>query len=194
MLSRSGLVIEVASNGREGVNKVAEAHWDLVLMDINMPEMDGLSATRAIRALPGTADLPIIALTANAFQNDRNACFAAGMNDFIAKPVSPAVLQEKLMRWLPEPDAAQRSERSGEEAATPGATAQEQPSPEVLRALLTELESLLGAGDLASRQLARDNAAVLRSGLGDVAEAVFDAIEHYDYEAAQILLVRARSG
>ena len=194
MLSRSGLVIEVASNGREGVNKVAEAHWDLVLMDINMPEMDGLSATRAIRALPGTADLPIIALTANAFQNDRNACFAAGMNDFIAKPISPAVLQEKLMRWLPEPTAEQRIERSGEEAAAPVAAAQEKASPEVLSALLTELESLLGAGDLASRQLARDNAAVLRSSLGDVAEAVFDAIEHYDYEAAQILLVRARSG
>ena len=186
MLARSGLVIETANNGKEGVSKVISAPWDLVLMDINMPEMDGLSATRAIRALPGKASLPIVALTANAFENDRDACIAAGMNDFIAKPISPAVLQETLLRWLPDPDTAQRFERG---------TTQQEPepvvAPEVFRSLLAELAALLDSGDLASRQFARVNAVALRSGLGDVAEAVFDAIDHYDYEAAQILLSRA---
>ncbi len=190
MLSRSGLLIEEATNGREAVEMVVQGGWDLVLMDVNMPEMDGLSATRAIRALPGCAGLPIVALTANAFENDRNACLAAGMNDFIAKPISPAALQEALLRWLPAGNAAgAAAERNDAPTARKEAHA-----PDVIAALLVELESLLSSGDLASRQLARDNADVLRSGLGDVAEAVFDAIEHYDYEAAQILLARAMSG
>ena len=189
MLSRSGLEVEAATNGREGVSRAAEGGWDLVLMDINMPEMDGLAAARAIRALPGTAELPIIALTANAFQNDRNACLAAGMNDFIAKPISPVVLQETLLRWLPEPHSEQLLERQ----TAPDDTDRERASPEVVAAVIAELTSLLTAGDLSARHLARENALMLRSSLGDVAEALFDAIDHYDYEAAQILLAKAHA-
>ena len=71
----------------------------MVLMDMQMPEMGGIEATRRIRAFWG-ADLPIVAMTANAYQDDRDACFRAGMNDFVVKPFSAELLQSCLLRWL----------------------------------------------------------------------------------------------
>ena len=77
--------------------------YDLLLLDVQMPEIDGLTVARQLRASPGP-QLPIVAMTANAFSDDQRACLAAGMNDHIAKPVDPQVLYRTLLRWLPAAD------------------------------------------------------------------------------------------
>ena len=101
LLAGAGLQVEVAENGRQAIERVLEGGHALVLMDMQMPEMDGLEATRAIRALPPERQLPILGMTANAFDVDRAACLAAGMDDFVSKPVDPPVLFALLNKWLP---------------------------------------------------------------------------------------------
>ncbi len=102
LLFGNGLVVDTAENGRIAVDKMSGAsqRYDLILMDVLMPVMDGLKATRAIRQLPKGNAIPIIAMTANAFEDDRQACIAAGMDDFAAKPIDPDALLATLNKWL----------------------------------------------------------------------------------------------
>ena len=99
-LTDLGLVVETACDGLEAVEMARNGHYDLVLMDMQMPEMDGLEATRAIRKLPGWQSVPIIALTANAMDESFRDCEAAGMNDLVRKPVELAALYATLDHWL----------------------------------------------------------------------------------------------
>jgi CheY-like chemotaxis protein len=100
LLEETGLEVVLANDGMEAVEQVGNTDFAAVLMDMQMPKMGGIDATLAIRKMPGQENLPILAMTANAFEEDRQKCMAAGMNDFITKPVRPGVLYAVLLKWL----------------------------------------------------------------------------------------------
>ena len=102
LLGAAEVAVDLATNGEEAVRRVQESPYGLVLMDLQMPVMDGFEATRRIRALPGFEKLPILAMTANAMAGDRERSLAAGMNDHVTKPIDPDALFEALLQWLPE--------------------------------------------------------------------------------------------
>jgi CheY-like chemotaxis protein len=100
MLEKMGCRIDVAANGKEAVSMALAMPYDLVLMDCQMPEMDGYQATQEIRIRMGERHVPILAMTANAMQGDRDKCIAAGMDDYISKPMKIEALRDALNRWL----------------------------------------------------------------------------------------------
>ena len=190
LLEELGLRIATAENGADVLEKTQRDTYDLILMDIQMPVMDGLTAVQRLREHDATRNIPVIAMTANAFDEDRERCLQAGMNDFITKPIDPDILYAALWQWLPHhqtiaPESAD---------AVPGPDA----STRVVsvfdaarqRAILAELEQLLAQNDLRSMNHWREHAASWREIFGDTAEMLERQIARYDYEQA-LATVRA---
>ena len=100
LLADSGLIVDTAENGEQAINKSKASAYALILMDMQMPVLNGLQATRAIREIPECKNTPILAMTANAFDEDKARCFEAGMNDFTVKPIDPKELFSTMLRWL----------------------------------------------------------------------------------------------
>ncbi|MSS72785.1 MAG: response regulator [Candidatus Latescibacteria bacterium] len=126
LLTESGLVPELAENGEVALRMVREKPYDAVLMDMQMPVMDGVTATQEIRKDGRFAKLPILAMTANAMAGDRDRCLEAGMNDHVAKPIDPDVLFATLLRWIPSRKGP-ASPKVPPAAPSPGAAASDDP-------------------------------------------------------------------
>jgi CheY-like chemotaxis protein len=109
LLEDTGLVVDVAVDGQSAVERASSGSYALILMDLQMPVLDGLEAARAIRQLPGMVTIPILALTANAFDGDRERCLEAGMDDHIGKPVGPDALCAIVLHWLQRSETRTRS-------------------------------------------------------------------------------------
>ncbi|MFU8765472.1 MAG: response regulator, partial [Haliea sp.] len=192
LLHSVGLTVDAAEDGVEALELAAHRHYDLVLMDLQMPNLDGLQATRALRGLEGWAQTPILAMTANAFEDDRRACLEAGMNDFIPKPVEPSELFKKLLQWLPSPqdrtDPAESAPVIGDPPRADTATVTDfdlARGPEVIERLATYLR----IGDIQATQLIREESALLRALLGaEKAERLLHRILRFEYDQASELL------
>jgi PAS domain S-box-containing protein len=120
LLKGAGMVVEVADNGRQAIMKLAAGRrYDVVLMDLQMPEMDGYAATEAIRADPAFRTLPIVAMTAHAMAEERERCLASGMNDHVSKPIDPDALFGALARWSGRQAERPEARRRSDAAASP---------------------------------------------------------------------------
>jgi len=118
-LRDAGMAVDIATNGRECLNALHCSHYDLVLMDIQMPVMDGLEATRRIRQSDRFKDLPVVAMTAHAMIGDREKSLAAGMNDHLTKPIDPDALYQVLKKWIRHPSAGTGQEIAADHGVSP---------------------------------------------------------------------------
>ncbi|MGE5384305.1 MAG: PAS domain S-box protein [Betaproteobacteria bacterium] len=134
LLRQVGLEVDVVADGAEAVARIPAGRYDLILMDVQMPVMDGIEATRRIRQMPAGGTIPILAMTANAFGEDRQRCLQAGMNDHVAKPVDPDALYAALLHWLSQ-DAAMPRNSAGSGIAPAVSMHAEAPDLDVARGL-----------------------------------------------------------
>ncbi len=193
LLHDAGLSADWAADGEEACAKVQIVDYDLVLMDMQMPGMDGLEATRAIRASIDDTRLPIVAMTANAFDEYRQHCLEAGMNDFVAKPVDPDRLFAVLLKWLPERPAPSDSpvpvveSPSLSHAMVDSQSGNDDPESidsEAMPDQLRRIEALLTAGDVEVNDLVAKMSRPLKSCFGDLGEYLVVSTARYEFETA----------
>ncbi|TAK44159.1 MAG: PAS domain S-box protein [Betaproteobacteria bacterium] len=165
LLAEGGFAIDTADNGEIALRKVQQQPYDLVLMDMQMPVMDGVTATREIRKLPGFAGLPIVAMTANVMASDIEQCLAAGMNGHVAKPIDPDELFSALLKWI----APRRGAAAREPAAPAAPPAPAQPEADAL-ASIPGLDVKAGMKRVLNKRTAYEN--LLRKFAAGQAEAV----------------------
>jgi CheY-like chemotaxis protein/HPt (histidine-containing phosphotransfer) domain-containing protein len=188
LLDQYGLVIDTAEDGAVAVRKASEQHYDLVLMDVQMPVLDGLDATVEIRKLPGAGALPIVAMTANALSGDRERCLAAGMNDYMSKPVEPETLEEKLQQWISPRQAVQQATKS---VVTPIAPAIGTGGLSGIPGLNAELGLRLTSGNAALYRKVVDKFAAAHRGDAALIDA---AISQHDWALARHLAHSLKGG
>ena len=179
ILGDAGVRVDIASNGAMALAKLAVTRYDGVLMDCQMPVMDGYDATRALRAEPRHANLPVIAMTANAMVGDKEKCLAAGMNDFIAKPIDVAQLFTTLARWVkPSQPAAAESPAGGREDGQPLAQAPAPGRPDAPEQAAAEppLPAIPGLRMEAALQRVGGNVKLMRKLLARFVETQIDAM------------------
>ncbi len=181
ILAEGDFDIDVAENGRVAVEKVQSKDYDIVFMDMQMPVMDGVEATRQIRKNPDMLMLPIVAMTANAMQSDRELCMNAGMNDHIAKPIDPQRLFSILLKWIPPKDgtSAPRQNRTARPA---------QREEDALHLDVAGLNVELGLQHvLGNQELYLSILRKYASNYKDAARTILTALSDGDYETAERL-------
>ncbi|MDD2919915.1 PAS domain S-box protein [Rhodoferax sp.] len=194
MLLQVGLLVTTASNGQQVLDLVRDQPdgYDLILMDLQMPLIDGLQATRALRALPMGQTLPIIALSGNTFAPDRELAREAGMNDFVAKPIEPETLYASLLTWLPQASASiVQPGRPGDAADAPTEPLV-MPDARLVQTVLAQLEELLRHSDAAALSLFQQHAAALALALGEDFKPLADQLQKFTFDEAGKTLVKRR--
>jgi CheY-like chemotaxis protein len=186
LLEDAGLVVEVADNGQIALDMVRRSFYDLVFMDMQMPVMDGITATREIRKLEWLGRLPIVAMTANAMEQDRRKCIEAGMNDAVIKPIDPQDLWDTLLRWVrpsEQPPVSGLSAARADKLETP-AVSSHQDLPQGIGGLDTSLglSRMLGKKSLYLAMLRR-----YVTGQQDVCAQIHEALAMGDMPTAERL-------
>ncbi len=182
LLMGAGLFVTIAENGKEAVEALQSSDFDLVFMDIQMPEMDGYEATTVIRADPGCKDLPIVAMTAHAMSGEREKCLAAGMNEHITKPVDHREVFSTLIQWI-APKNEEPGEAPGEAGSAPGSDVDLGPLEDLgVFDLETALERLAG-----NKKLYWDLLKKFRKKYANGPRNVNQALERNDAEKAAFL-------
>ena len=195
LLEFAGFVVDVAMDGQIAVDKVRASDYYIVLMDMQMPVMDGLTATREIRQDERFKDLPIVAMTANAMQGDCDRCVAAGMNDHIAKPIAIEDLWKKLLKWINlrpngtklEKLLTQREQRLPERQENKESASDRQK----LKVICDKLEALLAVDNVSAKDFLYENADLLKSAFPQHYQKIAFGIRSFDFDTARIVLREA---
>jgi signal transduction histidine kinase/DNA-binding response OmpR family regulator/HPt (histidine-containing phosphotransfer) domain-containing protein len=184
--------VDAATNGQDAIRMAQDGDYDLVLMDIQMHGMDGYTAARAIRALPGCARLPIVAMTAHAMAGDREKSLVAGMNDHVVKPIDPDLLLRTLVKWIdPERLAGRVAPRPAPASAAPSMPAAAAPALPAVRGVDWH-RALANAGG--QQQRLRRRVAGFLQEYAQAPQVMRDALENGDYAPLQALAHNLKSG